>query len=105
MNARSRTIPLDQAEAGNVLAVDVCDSAGHTLLAAGAQLSAASIASLRQRGIAAVCIEQPMSEAELAALRAAAAQRLDHLFRRTTDDPLMNRLHDAVLAFRLEQLR
>lgn len=105
MNARSKTIPLDQAEAGAVLAVDVCDAAGHTLLAAGALLSVASIASLRQRGITAVSIEQPMTEAELAAQRAAAVQRLDHLFRRTGDDPLMNRLRDAVLALRLEQLR
>lgn len=105
MSAKGRTVPLDEAVAGDELALDVCDSAGHTLLAAGASLSAGSIASLRQRGVAAVCIAQQFSAAELAAQRDAAAQRLDHLFRRTREDPLMNRLHDAVLAYRLEQLR
>ncbi len=105
MSAPGKSIPLDQAEADAVLAADVLDAAGHTLLAAGARLSASSIASLRQRGIAAVCIEQPMTAAELEAQRAAAGRRLDHLFRHASDDPLMNRLHDAVLAFRLEQWR
>jgi len=105
MNVSSKAIPLEQAEVDAVLAADVCDAAGHTLLAAGTRLSATSIASLRQRGVAAVCIAQRVSAEELEAQRTAAARYLDHLFRRCNDDPLMNRLHDAVLAFRLEQRR
>ena len=48
---------------------------------------------------------EPLSEQELAVRRAAVAQRVAHLFRREQDNALMLRLRDAVLAYRLEQLR
>lgn len=105
MNARARSIPLNETAAGEVLAVDVCDDGGRTLLAAGTSLTAASIASLRQRGVTGVRVERPVGAEELAAQREEQIRRLDHLFRHVREDALMNRLHDAVLAFRLEQLR
>jgi diaminopimelate epimerase len=106
MNARGRRIALDEAAAGETLALDVCDAGGHTLLAAGTGLAAAAVAALRRRGVTHVhVVAEPPGAEELAARRAAAMQRLDHLFRRTQGNALMARLQDAVLAFRLEQLR
>jgi hypothetical protein len=51
MNARGRRIALDEAAAGETLALDVCDAGGHTLLAAGTGLAAAAVAALRRRGV------------------------------------------------------
>lgn len=106
MNPGGRRIALDEDAAGETLALDVCDAAGHTLLAAGTALSAVTVAALHKRGVTHVHVvaESPGAE-ELAAQRAAAMQRLDRLFRHTQGNPLMARLQDAVLAFRLEQLR
>lgn len=105
MSARSRQVALAAAPAGARLAQDVCDAAGRVLIAAGTELTASALASLRQRGISQVHIEEPLSAAEFEARRAAVARRLAHLFRRERGTPLMDRLHDAVLAYRLEQLR
>lgn len=105
MNGRGRIVTLDQAPMDARLAGDVYDRSGRVLLAAGATLGAATIVSLRQRGVAQVCIEEALSEQELAARRAAVAGRLDRLFRHEQDNPLMMYLHDAVLAYRLEQLQ
>ena len=105
MSAGSRRIDLAAATAGVRLALDVCDGAGRVLIAAGTELSESSLASLRQRGISQLHIEVPVSEAELEVRRQAVVQRLGHLFRRARGNPLMDRLYDAVLAYRLEQLR
>ena len=105
MSAGSRRIDLAAATPGARLALDVCDASGRVLMAAGTELSESALASLRKRGVSQLHIEVSMSEAELEACRQAAAQRLAHLFRRTQGNALMERLHDAVLAYRLEQLR
>lgn len=100
-----RIVALDRLPEGARLAADVCDAGGHTLLAAGTELGAAAVVSLRKRGVSRVRIEETVSAEELAARRAALAARLAHLFRDTEDDPLMSRLHQVVLAYRLEQPR
>lgn len=105
MNARGKRVALDEAAVGATLALDVCDAGGQTLLAAGAQLSAAAVASLGKRGITHVHVAELQSADDLAAQRAAVLERLDHLFRRAQGNALMARLHDVILAFRLEQLR
>lgn len=100
-----KRMAVDAAKPGMRLALDVCDGAGRVLVAAGAELGAAMLASLSARGIAEIAVEEALSAVEIEARRQAAVARLAYLFRRVEDDPLMARLHDAVRAYRLEQLR
>lgn len=105
MNGPARTLPLDGVIAGARLAADVCDAAGRVLLATGTELSDAALNSLRQRGVPHVTVAEPLSDAELAELRADVVKRVEHLFRNTTGDPIMRGMHDAVLAHHLKRLQ
>lgn len=107
MTARVRSIPLQQALPGMVLAAPVCDAAGNGLLAVGTELTTVLLASLQRRGVAQLQVveEETLGEAELALLREAVTERLAFLFRHGKDDALMSALHKAVLEYRLEGLR
>lgn len=107
MIARVHSVSLQDAQPGMVLAAPVQDSAGNDLLAEGTELTAALLASLLRRGVASVQVvaEERLSETELASRRKMVAERLDFLFRNARGDALMENLHDAVLQYRLEQLR
>lgn len=101
-----KKLPLAQTRPGMVLAVALRDGAGVEMLAAGAELTETLLASLTRRGVTHLQVagdEQPSAE-ELAAQRTAVAGRLDFLFRKAGDDPLMAALRDALLAYRLEEL-
>ncbi|NNG23038.1 hypothetical protein [Telluria aromaticivorans] len=77
-------VPMAHLFPGMVLADVLLDEHGHVLLAQGAVLSEATIASLARHGVAAVPVaravplEQPSAES--------VQQRLDHLFRRNDRD-------------------
>lgn len=88
------------------LAFEVCDPGGTVLLAAGAELTAALLPSLAKRGVKQVRVEveEILSPEELAARREAVAQRLDRLFQHEGDDPLLERLKEVVLNYRLRGL-
>lgn len=104
MNGKGKALALDERVVGCRLAQDVRDAAGRVLLAAGTELTAAVVASLRQRGVTGVHVEQALDAAAAAAQRQSTTRRLDHLFRAAGDDELLNRLHQEVLAYRLEKL-
>lgn len=81
-------IDIDSATEGMVLARGLLDAGGSMLLPQGSTLTAASLASLRRRGIDAlqVVVDAPDEDAEanaaaLQAQREAQLRRLQHLFR------------------------
>ena len=90
-----------------VLATDLCDASGATLLTAGSKLSETLLASLSRRGVRQVAIQglEALSEEEREALAAAVRTRLDHLFRGADASAADRVLYRAILEFRLEQLR
>jgi hypothetical protein len=99
-------MPLDRLQPGMILGKEVRGAQGALLLAAGTVLGEQEIEALGKQRVEQVLIAtgQAMSPEEQAALRAAVEQRIHHLFRKSGDNPLMARLRDAVLAYRLEQL-
>jgi len=106
MTTRVRAIPLSQATPGMVLAAAVCDPGGASLLAEGAALTHATIASLQRRGVARLQIaeEEILTPAQLAQRREEVSAGVAALFRQCGDDPLMAKLREALLAYRLESL-
>lgn len=102
---RKRLRPLEEIEPGMELADDMYDATGHVLLGNGAVLTAGMIESLNRRGIAHIPIAERIDAEEAARLRAAARRRVEALFRRAGDDPLMAKLREAVLEYRLEELQ
>ncbi len=99
-----KQIKLEQAEAGQSLADDVCDPQGNCLMAAGVELNTAILKRLQDRGVEILMVweEQMLSETELAEQQLAIKARLAHRFRQMQDDPGMRRLHDMLLAWRME---
>lgn len=102
----SKRFALDQLTAGMVLAQDVCDASGGSLLNAGAELSDATIASLRRRGIGQVmvAVEEILTPEQCAARKAEIHARIEHLFRHAGDDPMLLKLRVTLLNFRLAGL-
>lgn len=94
---------LDEIEPGVQLAAAVSDSAGGVLLAAGTELTASLIASLQRRGISHVPVAVQICSDELSAQQEKIRNRIGWLFRNGGDDPLMSRLREAVLEYRLEE--
>lgn len=93
-------IRLDQACAGMVIAIDVTDAQGRVLLPRGAVLREARLASLRRHNITLLTIV-PQAQAGGADSRIAVLrERVEWLFRKRGDSPLMRRLERAVLDYR-----
>lgn len=108
MNTENSVVmPLGEVPAGARLTAAVLGADKQVLMTAGSVLTAAALEKLAQRGIATVAIEAQRDEAELAAAREAARQRLDHLFRRCdlANDEGAKMLFKAVLEHRLEALQ
>jgi len=105
MTLKIKSVELSQAVPGMILAAPVRDAAGGELLAEGAELTAAMLASLARRGVMLLRIaeEEHLTQEELAARRAEVAERLNFLFRGGID-PLRAELHKIVLDYRLEGL-
>ncbi len=101
------TLPLDQAEAGMRLAVDLRDGSGAILLAAGSELSGALLTALGRRGIKRVVVvnESALAGEDREARSEAIRTRLAHLFRRAGGSEADRMLFEALLDYRLEQLR
>lgn len=93
---------LEDIEPGARLAAAVCDAAGKVLLAEGAELTQGLVASLRKRGLShvPVAVETSCSPEELSAQKEQIESRVAWLFR-NGGDPLMDRLREAVLEYRL----
>lgn len=102
----SKRFALDQLTAGMVLAQDVCDASGGRLLTEGVELSDATIASLRRRGIeqVMVAVEEALTPEQCAARKAEIGARIEHLFRRSDDDPMLLKLRVTLQDYRLAGL-
>lgn len=98
MDEAIERIRLDQACAGMVIAADVTDAQGRLLLPRGAVLRDTRLASLRRHNIALLTIVPPAQaggDSHIAALR----ERVEWLFRKRGDSPLMRQLERAVLDY------
>ena len=105
MTTKVSLIPLSHAEPGMILAANVCDAGGASLLAAGAELSQGMIASLQRRGVAHIQIaeeQEALTPEQQAARQAEVVARVDAMFRHCGTDPLMAKLREVLLAYRLE---
>ncbi|MBI2289455.1 MAG: hypothetical protein HYU73_03780 [Betaproteobacteria bacterium] len=93
-------IRLEQACAGMVIAADVTDGEGRVLLPRGAVLRDTWLAMLRRHNVTLLTIvpQAPTDGADsrMAVLR----ERIERLFRKRGDSPLMRRLERAVLDYR-----
>lgn len=103
----AKRFSLEQLEAGMVLAQDVCDASGGRLLTEGVELSDATIASLRRRGVeqVMVAVEETLTPEQCAARKAAIVARVEHLFRLAGDDPMLLKLRATLLQYRLSGLK
>lgn len=112
MNVSEKSLPIDEVNAGMVLARELRDAHGSVLLPAQSTLTDATIAALMRRGIDSVTIEYEeavseaelaLQQAELALQRERRAKRLTHLFRLCGTDDANGSLHRLVSQYRLEQ--
>lgn len=90
-----------------VLADDVCDSNGAVILAADTPLSYAALTVLARHGIAQVMVAQAeeASEDQRTALRCEIEDHLSHRFRNIHDNPMMERLKNALIDHRMAKLK
>ncbi len=95
---------LSEAKAGLLLAEDVRDQQGNCLLTSGSILTEAKLSSIQKRHIDGFMIwqEQTLSKSEIIEQREAIKARLAHRFRQMRDNTEMHRLHDILLAYRME---
>ncbi len=102
----SKRLALDQLETGMALAQDVLDAGGGCLLAQGAELTEATLASLRRRGVDHVMVlaEEVLGTEQRAAREAEVRARIERLFRKAGNDPMLLKLHAAILQYRLSVL-
>lgn len=102
----AKPFSLDQTEPGMVLAQDVCDAGGGRLLALGAELSDATIASLKRRGVECVmvAVEETLTPEQRAAREAEIRRLTEHLFRAAGNDPMLLKLRATLLQYRLSGL-
>lgn len=97
-------LAIGDLQPGMRVAVAVADEAGRILLPAGAEITEATIASLRRRGIEQVGVELEVADdpAALEARRQQAAAQLDRLFRQAGQGAETRSLYDAVFRYRME---
>ncbi len=103
MSTHELTCPIDDASEGMVLSQDLRDAGGAVLLPAGATLSAASLNSLRRRGIETVIVvasAPPVDPAVLQAERERQCARLERLFRRSAAEGATPLLYTCLLGYR-----
>jgi len=110
MSDALRTIPIEQATPGMVLAEDLRHNADNLLLPRTLILSEKHLDSLRRRGvreiniIAADTSAAPCSAAELQAMREAVQLQVQRQFRHASQDPTTQALYRTVLEYRLEKI-
>jgi hypothetical protein len=107
MNPASQILPLESLKAGMRLAEAIRDRLGNVMLTEGTELTESHLAALGQRGIASALIvpeRVPPSDAEIAAMRKSTEERLQHIFRKSLDQPGNRKLFETLLGYRLERL-
>ena len=88
------------------LAQDVCDAGGGRLLAQGAELTDATIASLKRRGVdfVMVAMEEMLTPVQRAMREAELREQIERLFRKAGNDPMLLKLRATLLQYRLAGL-
>jgi hypothetical protein len=111
-----RQINISDARPGMVLAQDVLNMTGMVLLRKGAILTERHVKMLRTWGVTAIAVEggaetpsQPTTQQvtpseAIEKLKQVIEQRLQLVFSRAIDDPLMKALHQAALEQLLEEV-
>ncbi len=96
-----KQLSLQQAQVGQVLADDLYDAQNHCLMAAGVILDAIMLKHLQERGIERlfIWVEQSLNKIEIEVQQKVIKGQLAHCFRQMQDEPVMNRLHDMLLAY------
>ena len=102
----AKRFSLDQVEVGMALAQDVCDAGGGRLLAQGAELTDATIASLKRRGVdfVMVAMEEMLTPVQRAMREAELREQIERLFRKAGNDPMLLKLRATLLQYRLAGL-
>ncbi len=108
MNETNRTIPLEQATPGMILAEAVRYHGGNTLLPRATILNENHLASLRQRGIKEISIisqhageeSSVIDSATRLAMQEIIKHQVQHLFRRSGTDAATQALLRTVLEYR-----
>lgn len=101
-----KRLTLDQAESGTRLAQDVCNANGTCLLPQGTVLSYAVIASLKRREVDYIMVEveEELTQERHTTLETIIRARVERQFSKTDTDPLMLKLRDLLLRYRLAEL-
>ncbi len=99
-------LTLDQLEPGMVVAHDVCNTNGTCLLPQGTALSSAVIASLRRREVdyVMVSIEEMLTRDRRVTLEDSIRARIERQFCKAGTEPIMLKLRDTLLQYRLAAL-
>ncbi len=108
MSTHSTQVEIDSAMAGMVLSEDLLDGAGNVLLPQGVVLTAASLSSLRRRGVeqlAVACEAPPALDAQaLARERERLQYRLTRLYRHSAEQSATPALLALLRAYRAKWL-
>jgi len=109
MSDAIRTIPIEQATPGMVLAEDLRQNADNILLPRALILSEKHLTSLRRRGVKEISVIAAdttalYSPAELQAMREATKLQVQRQFRHARQDPTTQALYRTVLEYRLEKI-
>lgn len=97
-------IPLSDAYAGDVLALDAVGSDGVVLLRAGSQVTAEQLAQLAQRGVKELSVVREETGGVPAAGVEEAIAELDHMFSDVRGDPIMDGIYQVARTV-LERVR
>ena len=92
----TETVPLDQTLIGVMLAENVLDTRGRTLLAKGVTLDADTCALLMQREVEQVTILRKIDTQTQLDRQQALQARLEARFSQVLDDPLMQNLFEII---------
>lgn len=98
--------PIALVPVNSTLGKELKDASGHVLLPAGSQLTAAVLAALEQRGIAAVPLA-PASCPPIESVPPGADQlrkHVDWLFHHAGNEPVVAQLRQLVLDYRLSKI-
>lgn len=98
---------IGEVPGGAQLAMDLEDDRGRVLMKEGTRLTDEKRAALARRGVEHVVVyeENALSDEEVATRRAEITARVEARFAAVAGQPLMDRLKEVLLDYRLEVLR
>jgi hypothetical protein len=101
VTSRSTQLPVDELTPGMVLSDDLRDNWGNILLPQGAKLTEATLESLKRYKIKSLAVQlEELSEAEEAEKLSRQLERIDILFRKSSEQKTTQQLMQFVRKFR-----